>query len=84
MELALTSRVLIGCRLSPVQKAEIVTLIREYQPKKVTLAVGDGVNDICMLNAAHIPVSVVSSNASHQFRDGSCNTLASVSAYSVG
>lgn len=30
MELALTSRALIACRLSPTQKADIVELIKEY------------------------------------------------------
>lgn len=30
MELALTSRVLIACRLSPSQKADVIRLIKEY------------------------------------------------------
>lgn len=50
MELALTSRALIACRLSPTQKADIVELIKEYQPRKTTLAIGDGINDLSMLN----------------------------------
>ena len=58
MELALTSRVLIACRLSPTQKSDIINLIKEYQPKKITMAVGDGVNDIAMLNSAHIAISI--------------------------
>ena len=62
MELALTSRVLIACRLSPDQKAEIVQLIREYQPKKITLAVGDGINDTNMMSAAHLAVSINGNN----------------------
>jgi phospholipid-transporting ATPase len=33
-------------------------LIREYQPKATVLAVGDGINDTNMMNAAHIAVSI--------------------------
>lgn len=58
MELALTSEVLIGCRLSPDQKADIVKLIKEYQPKKTTLAIGDGINDMAMMKCANIAVSI--------------------------
>jgi P-type E1-E2 ATPase len=46
MELVLTSRVLIACRLTPKQKGEIIDLLKIYQPKKITLAIGDGINDI--------------------------------------
>lgn len=83
MELALTSRVLIACRLSPMQKAEIIKLLKEYQPKKITLAIGDGVNDISMLNEADIGVSVISSNESDSFGEGGNHAL-NASAYSLG
>ena len=58
MELALTSKVLIGCRMSPSQKADIIKLIQEYQPKKITLAIGDGINDVAMMNQANISVCI--------------------------
>lgn len=58
MELALTSKVLIGCRLSASQKAEIVDLLKHYQPGKVTLAIGDGINDTEMLSRSSIAVSL--------------------------
>jgi magnesium-transporting ATPase (P-type) len=58
MELALTSKVLIGCRLSSSQKAEIVDLLNYYQPGKVTLAIGDGINDTEMLSRSSIAVSL--------------------------
>jgi len=50
MELALTSRSVIACRLSPEQKAKLVELIREYEPERNILAVGDGINDLSMLS----------------------------------
>jgi len=53
-------------------------------PKKVTMAVGDGVNDIQMMSEADIGVGVVSSNRSHPMVDGNCNEVSHCTAYSIG
>jgi phospholipid-transporting ATPase len=84
MELILQSKVLIGARLSPMQKAEIVQLVKEFQPGEVCLALGDGINDICMLNEAHIGVSVAHSNVAHQLQEGDCTALNLHADYSLG
>ena len=62
IELALTTDVLIGCRLTEGQKSEIVQLLREYQPKSVILAVGDGINDIQMMKEADISINIATNN----------------------
>ena len=41
--------VVLACRVSPKQKADIVNMIRKRFPKKVTLAIGDGANDVNMI-----------------------------------
>jgi phospholipid-translocating ATPase len=46
------------CRASPSQKAGIVRAIRERLPKALTLAIGDGSNDIAMIQASHVGVGV--------------------------
>ena len=51
--------VVIACRVSPKQKAEIVMMIKEAFPKKSTLAIGDGANDVNMINAAHVGVGIL-------------------------
>lgn len=43
------SDVVLACRVSPKQKADIVNLIKKRYPKKVTLAIGDGANDVNMI-----------------------------------
>ncbi|RLN02225.1 hypothetical protein BBJ28_00000244 [Nothophytophthora sp. Chile5] len=48
----------ICCRVSPKQKAEIVEFVREFEPDSVTLAIGDGANDVAMIQAAHIGVGI--------------------------
>jgi phospholipid-transporting ATPase len=52
-------RALIACRVSPAQKADIVNLVRYNSPHKVvTLAIGDGANDVNMIQSAHVGVGV--------------------------
>ncbi|KAF0715850.1 Aste57867_3139 [Aphanomyces stellatus] len=48
----------ICCRVSPAQKAEMVMLIRDHIPEARTLAIGDGANDVAMIQAAHIGVGI--------------------------
>eukprot|EP00808_Paulinella_micropora_P008457 g73078.t1 len=51
-------KAVICCRVSPNQKAEIVQMVRKYVPKAVTLAIGDGANDVSMIKAAHVGIGV--------------------------
>jgi len=59
LELAIGCAVLIACRVSPSQKAEMVRLVREnVHPKPVTLAVGDGANDVPMIQEAQVGIGL--------------------------
>ena len=40
---------MICCRVSPSQKADVVTLIQEFTHGEVSLAIGDGANDVAMI-----------------------------------
>ena len=51
MELACRSPAVVCCRCSPTQKAEIVRLIQKHTGKR-TAAVGDGGNDVSMIQTA--------------------------------
>lgn len=53
------ARSVIACRVSPKQKTEIVELVRKHDKDKVTLAIGDGANDVGMIQAAHVGVGIV-------------------------
>ena len=52
------ANVVLACRVSPKQKAEIVQMMRARNPEKTTLAIGDGANDVNMINAANIGVGI--------------------------
>ncbi|KAI3330427.1 hypothetical protein F4824DRAFT_478563 [Ustulina deusta] len=48
----------ICCRASPAQKSTIVKAIRQRVPKALTLAIGDGANDLAMISASHVGVGI--------------------------
>uniref|UniRef100_A0A8D3E553 Phospholipid-transporting ATPase n=1 Tax=Scophthalmus maximus TaxID=52904 RepID=A0A8D3E553_SCOMX len=47
----------ICCRVTPLQKAQVVQLVKKYK-QAITLAIGDGANDVSMIKAAHIGVGI--------------------------
>lgn len=50
-------RSVICCRVTPLQKAMVVEIMKKSR-KAVTLAIGDGANDVSMIKAAHIGVGI--------------------------
>ncbi len=47
----------IAGRVSPLQKALVVKLVKKNQ-KAILLAIGDGANDVSMIQAAHVGVGI--------------------------
>lgn len=58
MELVCQCPSVICCRCSPTQKAEVVRLIRQHTGKR-TCAIGDGGNDVSMIQAAEAGIGIV-------------------------
>ncbi|XP_025986047.1 phospholipid-transporting ATPase ID isoform X2 [Solenopsis invicta] len=50
-------KAVICCRVTPLQKAMVVELIKKNK-SAVTLAIGDGANDVSMIKTAHIGVGI--------------------------
>ena len=48
----------ICCRVSPIQKAQVIKMMKNYDKNGVTLAVGDGGNDVSMIMEAHIGIGI--------------------------
>lgn len=57
-DLAVIVDSVICCRASPGQKASLVKEIRNKVKKSVTLAIGDGANDIAMIQEAHVGIGI--------------------------
>ncbi|ERE82926.1 putative phospholipid-transporting ATPase IC [Cricetulus griseus] len=57
VDLACECNAVICCRVTPKQKAMVVDLVKRYK-KAITLAIGDGANDVNMIKTAHIGVGI--------------------------
>ena len=49
LDLALNCKAVICCRVSPLQKSQVVRLVKEHVKEAITLAIGDGANDVGMI-----------------------------------
>ena len=68
LHLATRCTVVLCCRVSPKQKVpfillfflkqEVVSLVRKGKKHAVTLAIGDGANDVNMITAAHVGIGI--------------------------
>lgn len=58
-ELLVRASSVIVYRSSPGQKAQVVTFMRKFTGNKVTLAIGDGANDVNMIQSAHLGVGLM-------------------------
>ncbi|XP_012541421.1 phospholipid-transporting ATPase ID isoform X4 [Monomorium pharaonis] len=57
LEVSSQCKAVICCRVTPLQKAMVVELIKKNK-SAVTLAIGDGANDVSMIKTAHIGVGI--------------------------
>ncbi len=52
MQVAVRCKAVVCCRVSPLQKAQVTSLVKGRGD--ITLAIGDGANDVGMIQKAHI------------------------------
>nr|GMD18237.1 phospholipid-transporting ATPase 3 [Ipomoea batatas] len=57
LNLSLNCSAVVCCRVSPLQKAQVTRLVRKGA-QKITLSIGDGANDVSMIQAAHVGVGI--------------------------
>ncbi|CAB1324988.1 unnamed protein product [Coregonus sp. 'balchen'] len=57
VELARRCRSVLCCRVTPLQKSTVVKVVRE-RLKVMTLAIGDGANDVNMIQAADVGIGI--------------------------
>ena len=50
LELGIMCKAVVCCRVTPLQKAQVVELVMQNE-KKITLAIGDGANDVSMIQS---------------------------------
>lgn len=57
-DLSIIADAVICCRASPSQKASLVKKVRTKISHSITLAIGDGANDIAMIQEAHVGIGI--------------------------
>uniref|UniRef100_A0A914I0U0 Phospholipid-transporting ATPase n=1 Tax=Globodera rostochiensis TaxID=31243 RepID=A0A914I0U0_GLORO len=57
-ELIVNCHSVICCRMTPMQKAEVVEIVKSLGNNKTVMAVGDGANDVAMIQAANVGVGI--------------------------
>uniref|UniRef100_F7DQ04 Phospholipid-transporting ATPase n=1 Tax=Ornithorhynchus anatinus TaxID=9258 RepID=F7DQ04_ORNAN len=56
MEVCRNCSAVLCCRMAPLQKAKVVRLLKTSPEKPITLAIGDGANDVSMIQEAHVGI----------------------------
>ncbi|OWZ24311.1 Phospholipid-translocating p-type flippase [Phytophthora megakarya] len=74
LKLCMECESVLCARISPKQKQLIVGMVRNFCPDKVTLSIGDGANDVPMIQGAHIGVGIAGEEG-HQASDASDYSL---------
>jgi len=57
IDLCTSCKAVVCCRVSPIQKAEVVELVKEHTGA-ITLSIGDGANDVAMIQKASVGVGI--------------------------
>ena len=58
LSIAYYSSTVICCRVSPSQKSEVIQKMKKFDKNAVTLAIGDGGNDVSMIMEANIGIGI--------------------------
>ena len=58
LHIAYYSNTVICCRVSPFQKSQVIQKMKKYDKDAVTLAIGDGGNDVSMIMEANIGIGI--------------------------
>ncbi|XP_075426819.1 phospholipid-transporting ATPase IF isoform X2 [Ascaphus truei] len=59
MEVCRSCSAVLCCRMAPLQKAKVVRLLKTSPEKPITLAIGDGANDVSMIQEAHVGIGIM-------------------------
>ena len=49
---------MVASKITPKQKAQIVSIVKKMDSGMTTLAIGDGANDVSMITTAHVGIGI--------------------------
>ncbi|KAI8898706.1 hypothetical protein BC833DRAFT_525617 [Globomyces pollinis-pini] len=68
LEIGTRCKTVICSRVTPLQKALVVRLVRNALKGSITLAIGDGANDVTMIQEAHIGIGIMGKEGTQAVR----------------
>lgn len=69
LEICRNCSAVLCCRMAPLQKAQIVKLIKTSKEHPITLAIGDGANDVSMILEAHVGIGIMGKEGRQAMRN---------------
>ncbi|XP_067313716.1 phospholipid-transporting ATPase 11C isoform X2 [Pseudorasbora parva] len=58
LQICQNSTAVLCCRMAPLQKAQIVKMVKSSKGSPITLSIGDGANDVSMILEAHVGIGI--------------------------
>uniref|UniRef100_A0A8D2PYF9 Phospholipid-transporting ATPase n=1 Tax=Zosterops lateralis melanops TaxID=1220523 RepID=A0A8D2PYF9_ZOSLA len=58
LQICLKCTAVLCCRMAPLQKAQIVRMVKNTKGSPITLSIGDGANDVSMILEAHVGIGI--------------------------
>ncbi|XP_035264800.1 phospholipid-transporting ATPase 11C isoform X2 [Anguilla anguilla] len=58
LQISQSCSAVLCCRMAPLQKAQIVKMVKNSKGNPITLSIGDGANDVSMILEAHVGIGI--------------------------
>ncbi|XP_038604502.1 phospholipid-transporting ATPase IG isoform X2 [Tachyglossus aculeatus] len=58
LQICLKCTAVLCCRMAPLQKAQIVRMVKNTRGSPITLSIGDGANDVSMILESHVGIGI--------------------------
>ncbi|KAB1253681.1 Phospholipid-transporting ATPase IG [Camelus dromedarius] len=58
VQICMKCTAVLCCRMAPLQKAQIVRMVKNLKGSPITLSIGDGANDVSMILESHVGIGI--------------------------
>uniref|UniRef100_A0A5F8GJ69 Phospholipid-transporting ATPase n=1 Tax=Monodelphis domestica TaxID=13616 RepID=A0A5F8GJ69_MONDO len=58
LQICIHCTAVLCCRMAPLQKAQIVKMVKNIKGSPITLSIGDGANDVSMILESHVGIGI--------------------------
>ncbi|XP_007949918.1 phospholipid-transporting ATPase IG [Orycteropus afer afer] len=69
LQICMKCTAVLCCRMAPLQKAQIVRMVKNLKGSPITLSIGDGANDVSMILESHVGIGIKGKEGRHAARN---------------